>query len=121
MKKFILTLSCILTSALSFAYDFEVDGMYYNITSLQNLKVELTNGDNYYTGDIVIPETVEYSNKTFTVTRLGDNCFKGCSKLNSVQIPHTVITLGTYVFYGCSKLASLTIPSSVTTIGEGAH
>lgn len=110
-----------LISVLSYAYDFEVDDMYYNITSLQNLTVELTNGDNRYTGDIEIPETVEYSNKTFTVTRLGDNCFKACSNLNSVQIPHTVITLGTYVFSGCSKLASLTIPSSVTTIGEGAH
>lgn len=118
MKKLLLTLCCLLISALSYAYDFEVDGMYYNITSLQNLTVELTNGDNRYTGDIEIPETVEYSNKTFTVTRLGDNAFSG-SSIRSVSIPHTVTEAGIYVFQGCSSLSSITIPSSMTKFGNG--
>ena len=48
------------------AYDFEVDGLYYNIISLDNLEVEATQGDwedfspdsVKYSGDYSIPEMV---------------------------------------------------------------
>lgn len=44
------------------AYDFEVDGIYYNITSFNDKTVEVTVGDvNYsYSGNIVIPSSVQY-------------------------------------------------------------
>ena len=41
-----------------FAYDCEVNGIYYNRISVDEF--EVTSGTNKYTGDIVIPETVEY-------------------------------------------------------------
>lgn len=63
------------------AYDFTVDGLYYNIVSLENLTCEITYGDNgnKYSGDIVIPETVTYNNKTLTVVGIDSYAFNGCN------------------------------------------
>lgn len=109
------------TMQSTFAYDFELDGFYYNITSLQNLTVELThNGEGSYEGDIVVPEVVTYSGRNYTVTRLGDNAFANCGAVTSIRIPHTVTTIGAFVFWYCSNLRALTIPNSVTEIGKSS-
>ncbi len=96
------------------AYDFEVDGIYYNITSMSNLEVgvtykELTSvyGNNYrntsYFGSVSIPQTVNYNNKTFTVTSIEYSAFgtghfesygsyydnHGC-KIESISLPPTI-------------------------------
>ena len=105
------------------AYDFTVDGLYYNIVSLEDLTCEITYGDKVdeyhgtYSGDIVIPETVTYNNKTLTVVKIGENAFYYCSELSSVIIPQTVTYIGSEAFEGCGAITSITIPSSVTFIG----
>lgn len=89
------------------AYDFTVDGLYYNIVSLEDLTYEITYGDKVdeyhgtYSGDIVIPETVTYNNKTLTVVKIGENAFYYCSELSSVIIPQTVTYIGSQAFMGC--------------------
>ena len=102
------------------AYDIEVDGIYYNITSTADLTVEVTSGDNEYSGDIVIPSTITYKSKTLTVTSIGYSAFSGCSGLASITIPNSVTSIGDYAFDGCTGLTSITIPNSVTSIGEWA-
>lgn len=104
------------------AYDFTVDGLYYNIVSLENLTCEITYGDNgnKYSGDIIIPETVTYNNKTLTVVGIGSNTFYECSKLSSVIIPKTVTYIDNSAFEHCIAITSITIPSSVTFIGKKA-
>lgn len=39
-------------------YDLEIDGMYYCITSADNLSVEVVGGENVYSGEIVIPNFI---------------------------------------------------------------
>ncbi|MCQ2324733.1 MAG: leucine-rich repeat domain-containing protein [Paludibacteraceae bacterium] len=73
-----------------------------------------------YSGDVVIPSTVNYHDTTFTVTQIGSNAFAGCSNLTSVTIPSSVTTIGYNAFYDCTGLISVTIPNSVTTIGDDA-
>ena len=102
------------------AYDIEVDGIYYNITSLTDLTAEVTKGDNGYSGDIIIPSTITYKSKTLTVTSIGDRAFRDCFGLTSIVIPNSVTSIGEYAFYGCSNLTSVVIPNSVTNIGEKA-
>eukprot|EP00729_Bicosta_minor_P032924 gene32924-biopygen12740 len=55
-----------------------------------------------------------------SVTSLGDNAFRNCSSLASLEIPSSVTSIGGDAFRGCSSLASLAIPSSVTSIGGSA-
>ncbi len=73
-----------------------------------------------YIGEIVIPETVTYDGKTYSVTSIGDYAFYRCSGLTSVTIPNSVTSIGELAFRDCSGLTSVTIPNSVTSIGYSA-
>ena len=102
-----------------YAYDFEKDGIYYNILSSEDRTVEVTyindSGDSY-SGDIVIPQKVINDSKTFAVTTIGYGAFAHCGALVSVSMP-SVTTIGDYAFFFCGSLASVSM-SLVTTAGE---
>ena len=83
--------------------------------------------------------------KEYFVTSIGEDAFRNCSNLTSIEIPSSVKSIGDYAFYNCSALETVTfgvnsqlksigssafqscssltsieIPSSVTSIGEYA-
>lgn len=121
MKKNYLLFACILAflpCIKPLAYDCEVDGIYYNRLSTDEF--EVTYGTNKYTGDIVIPEIVEYREKQFKVVQIGSNAFKNCTSLASVTIPQGVTSLPDDAFSGCTSLTSVSIPQSVSTVGVRA-
>ena len=93
----------------------EVDGIYYDISETT---ATVTYGDNEYSGDIVIPESITYENSKYSVTSIGDWAFSYCTGLTSITIPNSVTSIGNGAFSGCSGLTSITIPNSVTSIGE---
>ena len=128
MKKSLLCFLILLMMPLaSMAYDFEVGGIYYKFTDNSSVavtyKVTPTWGNDYtgsYSGHITIPSTVNYNDKSYAVTSIGDQAFQGCSGLASITIPEGVTSIGEYTFDLCSSLASVTIPKSVTSIGSYA-
>jgi len=80
MNRFVLIVLCFFAALSSNAYDFEKDGFYYNITSLSDLTVELAKPDNgSYSGDITVPETVEWSSRVFSVTGINPTAFSECN------------------------------------------
>ena len=97
------------------AYDFEVDGIYYNILGSD---AEVAWGSPKYSGSVVIPSTVTYSDKTYSVTRIGVRAFEECSGLTSITIPNSVKSIGKEAFHYCISLASVTIPNSVTSMED---
>ena len=128
------------------AYDFEVDGIYYKIISMSNLKVGVTYrslDDNSlyrardnasYSGRVKIPATVNYNNKTFTVTSIEESAFggersktqyntyrygNGCS-ISSVELPSTIRTIDDAAFQGCTNLSAIDLPSNLSYIGDDA-
>ena len=120
IKQLLMTVVVLLCSSTVNAYDFEVDGIYYNIVSLTDLTVEVTSGDNEYSGEVVIPSTVTYKSKVLTVTAIGDYAFWGCKSITAITIPEGVTSIGYSAFNGCSSLTAITIPESVTSIGNWA-
>ena len=71
-------------------------------------------------GDIVIPATFNWNEKTYTVTGIGKNAFNpfpmGESEMTSVSIPNTVTYIGEGAFNSCKHLTSIVIPDAVTAI-----
>lgn len=119
-----LLLLAILLTATASAYGFEVDGLDYYVTSDSTVLVMGGSA----VGDIVIPETVTWEGKTYTVTKIGDFAFLSCTELTSVTIPNTVIEIGTKVgkagqipqvgccFKDCTALRRIVISDNVQYI-----
>lgn len=102
-------------------YDFEVDGIYYDI--LDNNKVGvLEHGEvpNGYQGDIVIPNQVTYNGVTYNVTEVCENAFKDCTAVTSVSIGNYVTQIGDQAFMGCTGLTELTLGDYVRIVGQSA-
>ena len=71
-------------------------------------------------GDIIIPESITYGGKKYTVTAIKGSAFYNCVELRSISIPESVTTIGSAAFASCIKLESITIPSGVKDIGPCA-
>ena len=130
-------LVCFLTSIPTWAYDFELNGVYYNITDANAKTVEVTyveessgNRDFYY-GAITIPKRVSKENVTYSVTSIGGYAFNYCTGLTSVHIEdiaawcRILFKNGTsnplyraqHLYLGDEEIKDLAIPNSVTSIG----
>lgn len=101
-----------------YAYDFEVDGIYYCYDVYGNAVV--THGNKKYTGKIKIPSEVKWNGKKKKVVEIGDYAFECCYELKSVSIPSSVYYIGRFAFDNCRNLESIIIPSSVNSIGISA-
>ena len=120
IKQLLTTIAVLLCSVMTHAYNFEVDGIYYYITSSENLTVEVTytsyHLNNDYKGKIVIPATVTYNEQQYNVTSIGDDAFYNCTSLTSITIPNSVTSIGESAFSSCSSLCSFIIPKGVNSI-----
>ena len=103
-------------------YGFTKNDLSYNITGKDSVSVEeaFRYSDSEFTGEVTIPQTVEFYGKTYTVYEIDNYAFDYLSGLTSVTIPNSVTTIGEEAFYNCSSLTSISIPSSVNYIGEEA-
>ena len=116
-----LLLLALLLPVTAVAYDFEVDGIYYDINGNEaTVTYQYYDEDddaytNDYSGDVIIPATVAYNGATYTVTSISSGAFAGSSDLTSVTIPNTVTSIGVYMFRGCNDLVGLTVAGGNTT------
>ena len=118
-SKLLLTLLLLMCATITFAHDFAVSNsngktIYYGKNS-DGISVYVTYRGRYrdsysneYSGEIVIPETVTYGGKTYSVTSIGA-AFDGCSGLTSVTIPASVTSIGSGAFNGCSGLTEIKV------------
>ena len=69
---------------------------------------------------VVIPDSIEYKGKSYSVTSIADKAFINRIDLVSVSIPKSVKLIGKQAFYGCWKLGEIIIPASVEEIRDDA-
>lgn len=94
LKRFLFALLLLCPNTI-WAYDLEVDGIYYNLTSATDLTVEVAGRiANESTNDLIIPSVVNYNSKTLKVTGIGYNAFPMTRILRVLLYP---IALHTFV------------------------
>lgn len=82
--------------------------------------------DSTYSGAIVIPGTITYNGKQYTVTAIGQSAFgvqtnyEQNSLVTSITLPDTLKVIEQKAFENCVNLTELKIPESVTEIGTDA-
>lgn len=143
MKRIHISLLLALFALSTYAFDVCIDDIYYNLNG--DCASVTYNIYEPYSGDIVIPETITFKGKEYSVTSIGksafaleckkeitsislpntithidDDAFAGCRELTSITIPNSVTYIGHSAFTCCHSLTSVVIPNSVTTIGTGA-
>ena len=120
LRAILATMLMLITTLPALAQDFEVNGIYYNVIDETAKTVEVTRGDNKYSGSITIPPSVSHNGISYSVTEIGKEAFDECDGLTSITIPSSVTSIGEGAFSNCSRLRSVTIPNSVTSIGNYA-
>ena len=104
-----LTMSASICASASYDFYADTNGqrIFYNITGTNTCEVT-NNGEQTYTDDVEIPETVRNGSTTYTVTGIRTFAFDYCPRLSSVTIPSTVTSIGDYAFFDCTSLKSVT-------------
>ena len=117
MKKILLLFAAVFCMMAANAQQFtDASGIKYNVTSESTVEVVA----NDYSGDIVIPATVEYNDVMYRVTSISSFAFQTCRGLTSITLPSSVTSIGENAFASCSSLLSLTLSEGLTSIGEYA-
>ena len=118
MRKIFLFAAATLWGANAFAAQL-INGINYDLNEVE-LKAKVVAKDPLYTGDIVIPATVEYDAKTYNVVRINTEAFRDCIDVTSVSLPEGLEDIGFDAFWNCDKLTTVAIPSTVTSISPYA-
>ena len=109
------------------ASDTAVDGIYYNFDDATlTAKVTYrgaeddwmydTTGDLAYVGNLVIPASVTYNDKVYTVVGLDADALINSKKLLTLSLPATVTSIGDRAFTLCNALQSITVDAANPTL-----
>ena len=122
MKKYILFIFGSLLFIKVDAYDFEVNGICYDIISLQDHTVEVATrrqdfgADNYTQTYFVVPSTVSYQGIEWSVLGLGEYAFWYCD-IQDISLPSTLQYMKLFCL-ARSSLSSISVPKDVLIEGQ---
>ena len=114
-RQLFVAMAALLCGIAVSAQVFEVDGFQYEISGDE---VTLKRISHRSETKIVIPNTVTYDEKTYSVTSIGSGAFNQNWHFTNIEIPNSVTSIEDYAFQGCGNLANIEIPNSVTSIGN---
>ena len=86
----------VLLSLPMLAAQVEIDGINYELDA--EAKQATVINVPWCSGEIVIPESVEFKGISHSVTSIGERAFFDCSGLTSVTIPNSVTSIGDDAF-----------------------
>ncbi|MBO4731028.1 MAG: leucine-rich repeat domain-containing protein, partial [Bacteroidaceae bacterium] len=114
----------LLIVATASADKVQVGALYYELSGTEATVVypgesePTAAGTNSYTGDIVIPATIEVGGTTYNVTKVGDKAFR-YSTVTSITMNEGLVSAGSSSFNNMTEVTELTFPNSFTKTGGG--
>ena len=126
MKQIIHKVGMIAAMMLSFlsvsAYDFEVDGIRYEVLSLDDMTCRVIAKSEKYIGCISIPASVTFNGKSFNIVEISDRAFLNCGDITELNLQEAqkLQKIGVSAFEGCSSISEVVIPSACKALGHSA-
>lgn len=118
-KSLLLLLFAVMANiGLSFAHIIDnviVDELYYELETDDNT-AQVTMHTNNYSGERIVPSSINYQGTTYNVKSIRDFAFEGCDSLTSITISEGIVSIGNMAFNYCRDLASATLPSTLIQI-----
>lgn len=118
IKHLFLLMLLSLCSIASYAYDFEVDGLYYNLISASEKTCELVGGKEGLT-TVKIPANVTTRGMTLSVISIKANVFENRTTITQLEIKAPVV-LKESIFAGCTNLSDVILVNGVKSIENKA-
>lgn len=100
MRALFLTLAVLLSMPV-LAVEVEIDGIRYDLNAEMKQATVKAKSSGGYSGEVVIPESVDRDGIAYRVTSIGYRAFYYDSNLNSVTIPNSVESIETEAFRTC--------------------
>ncbi|MBR2025209.1 MAG: leucine-rich repeat protein [Clostridia bacterium] len=117
---FTILIMCCIFTVVSMAT--EIGGVDYKLTESAdgNTAQVTTTNKTVTTKNVVIPKTVEYEGKTYTVTSIQGRAFEKNKNIETLVIEADFAEngYGTYVFNECSNLKTVTLPDTMKKIPD---
>ena len=116
----------VLLSLPVLAVEVEIDGINYDLISKAKQATVIAKSSGKYSGEVVIPESVEHEGAAYSVTSIGNYAFSHCSGLTSVTIGNGVKSIRTEAFANCSELLDVycyaeNVPSTESNSFDGSY
>lgn len=96
--------------------DVPIDGIKYYLWDSEAQASGLENES--FSGELVIPDNIEYQGTTYAVTGIRPNAFADCKGITKVTIGEKIETIFGWAFADCTMLSSFNIPNSVIRVGS---
>ena len=123
MKKLITLLLLVVFSisikAQKYTYDFSVGNLCFDITAEREVELVRNEGCVFYTGNMVVPDSVQHNNVWYKVTSIGDYVFIGAD-LTSLSLPSGIRSIGEECFSYSRIRGGLVLPDSLRVIKKNA-
>ncbi|MDE7109097.1 MAG: leucine-rich repeat domain-containing protein, partial [Muribaculaceae bacterium] len=106
----LLLLVSLFIPLLATAYDFEVDGIYYEIKKW-DYTVKVVGVDPDKVGEEFNRARVQHDGEWYDIYEIGDSVFYGCKNLKSVHLSSAIKRIGKSAFANCPNLSEFHICS----------
>ena len=119
MKRFFVLLVMTICACVC-TYSVQIEGLYYTLNAVDQTASVVASPKKDYVGEIVIPESVIYKEKEYSVTSIGKNAFRSNAGVTKVVIPASVDSIASSAFYSATGLEEVVMHNSVRVICDNA-
>ncbi len=130
MRKWFVLLLITVLPITSLADSVKIGDLWYNLYNEANpVATVVSSQGEGYTGEIVIPSSIEYDGVAYTVDSIGKSAFASSTitgttvpsfDLKKVTLPSSIKVVGDYAFYYSNEIEKIEIPEGCVSIGSGA-